>query len=346
MNKHSQFLRRFRMALLFAAFVFIIMLLSMTIVYCGMRLLTHFGIMDYPHSFHQPLLLFAVVCLIVGVAMSIIISTRPLKPWYVLTNAANEIANGNYDVRVTPKGPEAVQELFRSFNHMAEELGSVELLRTDFINNFSHEFKTPIVSIRGFAKMLKRDDLSDAEREEYIDIIISESERLSSLASNVLSLSKVEQQTILTNREEYNITEQIRLVIAMLMSKWSTKTVDIQFTGNEITINANKELLNQVWINLIDNAIKFSPDNDVVTINISTENHQLQFTCTNHGEHLSNDLTQHMFDKFYQGDTSHTEKGNGLGLTLCKKIVELHEGTIQTTLIDENTITITVELPL
>lgn len=327
MVKWKKTLRHFSMALIFTAFVFISMLVSMLLVLGIMRVLAYSGIIAYPDSFHQPLLLFAIVSLLVGTCVALFISHRPLRPWYILTNAANEIANGNYQVRVHTNGPEAVQDLFGSFNHMAEELGSVEMLRSDFVNNFSHEFKTPIVSIRGFAKMLQRNDLTEEERKEYLDIIISESERLSNLADNVLSLSKIEQQTILSEKEYFNVSEQIRLVIAMVLSKWSQKDVDISLDGDEVYLTGNKELLRQVWINLLDNAIKFSPDHVRIDIRITKKN-DITISFTDHGFGMNQDTMQHIFEKFYQGDTSHTVKGNGLGLPLSKRIIELHDGSI------------------
>lgn len=329
MNNWKKKLHQFSLVLLFAVFVFFTMLLSMLLVFSSMNLLVYFGLVHYPSDAHQPLLLFALVSLFVGTFMAIFIGNRPLKPWYELTNAADEIANGNYTVRVHTKGPEAVQELNQSFNHMAEELASVELLRTDFINNFSHEFKTPIVSIRGFAKMLKRSDLTQAEQQEYLNIIINESERLADLANNVLNLSKIEQQTILTNKKQFNISEQIRLVIAMMMSKWSKKPFDIAFESDEIYLVGNEEMLKQVWINLLDNAIKFSSDHSAIKIRILKEEKGLSILVRDHGPGMDPETRQHIFDKFYQGDPSRTSPGNGLGLTIVKQIISLHTGTIQ-----------------
>ena len=159
----------------------------------------------------------------VGTTLAFLFSKLPLKPIRTVCEAADKIADGDYNVRINLKGPAEFIQLAESFNHMAEELGSVEMLRSDFVNNFSHEFKTPIVSVRGFAKMLKRDDLTDEERNEYLDTIITESERLAELSTNILNLTKIEQQTILTDKKQFNVSEQIRLVIAMLSGKWQEK---------------------------------------------------------------------------------------------------------------------------
>lgn len=158
----------------------------------------------------------------------------PLKSFLTVCKAADKIAEGDYSVRIHLDNSEAFARLSDSFNHMARELGSVEMLRSDFVNNFSHEFKTPIVSIRGFAKMLKRDDLTPEKQSEYLDIIISESERLAALSTSVLTLTKIERQTILTNKKEFNVSEQLRLVIAMLSDKWQKKQIVFDFDCGEI----------------------------------------------------------------------------------------------------------------
>ncbi|MCP1103181.1 signal transduction histidine kinase [Aequitasia blattaphilus] len=323
MNKLRTLVKHFSMLLIFTAFIFVIMSVSMFLVFGGMNLLIR------SETFQRPMYFFAAISLLVAVFMAIFFGRRPLKTWHILTGAANEIASGNYNVRVEPKDPEVVKDLFQSFNHMAKELGSVEILRSDFINNFSHEFKTPIVSIKGFAKMLKRNDLTTEEREEYLDIIISESERLSSLANSVLSLSKIEQQTILTRREYFNVSKQIRLVIAMMLSKWPNKNVNIIFDSDEIYLSGDEELLRQVWLNLMDNAIKFSPDGGEVTIQILSEMDDVTILFCNQGPDMTPETANHLFDKFYQGDASRTTAGNGLGLTIVRQIITLHGGTIQ-----------------
>lgn len=211
---------------------------------------------------------------------------------------------------------------------MAREIGSVEMLRSDFVNNFSHEFKTPIVSVRGFAKALKWDNLSEEERDEYLDIIISESERLADLSTNVLYLSKIEQQAILTDKHRFNLSEQMRLVIALLDKKLSGKDIQIYFDCGEFSLVSNEEMLRQVWINLIDNAIKFSPAHGVIEIQITQVNGKTSVSVSNQGEKIPPETAAHIFEKFYQGDASHTTKGNGLGLAIVKRIIQLHGGMV------------------
>ena len=305
--------------------MFVTMLFTLT----GMFILTHLGVIDRSKHSGIPFIMFSLVSLIMGTVFAAMISRRPLSPLREIINASDKIARGDYSVRLALKGPPEITQLSDSFNHMAQEIGSVEMLRSDFVNNFSHEFKTPIVSIRGFAKMLENYELTPEERKEYLDIIISESERLTELADNVLNLSRIEQQTIITNRKYFNVSEQIRLVIALLDSRWSEKHIDILFSSDEVFLSGNEELLRQVWINLLDNAIKFSPDYSTVEVRIVPSDENVTITFTDQGDGMTDETAAHVFDKFYQGDTSHTTKGNGLGLAIARKIVELHGGTIR-----------------
>lgn len=330
MDKLRETWKSLRLTLLFTTMVFLIILLTMILACTGVLFLSRLGVIDSVDSERLLLLLFfAVTSLAMGTILAVLFSHRPLKPIRQIMDASDRIAAGDYSVRIHLGGPEAFRKLSGKFNHMAEELGSVEMLRSDFVNNFSHEFKTPIVSIRGYAKMLKRDDLTAEERAEYLEIIIDESERLADLATNVLNLSRVEQQTILTDRKRFNVSEQIRLVVALLDSKWADKQMEFALDCNEVFISGNEELLKQVWINLIDNAIKFSPDRGRIDIQIKQSAEGTAVRVADQGGGISEETAAHIFDKFYQGDLSHATKGNGLGLAIAKRIVRLHEGSIE-----------------
>lgn len=328
MNKLKDHINRLKLSIIFSIMVFITILITMVLAFILMLIIYHLGIIKTPKLMRAPFLLFAFASVILGFFSSFIVCRRPLKPINTLIDASNAIASGDYSVRIKLEGPEGIAKLGDSFNHMAEELNSVELLRTDFVNNFSHEFKTPIVSIRGFAKMLKRTDLTPEERTEYLDIIINESERLSELSTNVLNLSKIEKLSILTEQTYFNLTEQIRLVIALLDSKWANKKVSFTFDCDEVQIYANESLTKQVWINLLDNAVKFSPQNGIIAIKIVNDDEHIIVDISNTSDVLSEDAASHIFDKFFQADTSHATKGNGLGLTIAKRIVELHKGSL------------------
>lgn len=329
MSNVTQKFKKLRLTMMFASLIFAIWVLTIVLVGAGTFLLSYFGIVDGSRLERLPLFLFAVISIFVGTILSIIFSKLPLAPIRKIMAATDQIAEGDYTVRLHLRGPEEFRTLSDKFNHMAEEIGSVEMLRSDFVNTFSHEFKTPIVSIRGFAKALKWDDLSAKERDEYLDIIIGESERLADLSTNVLYLSKIEQQTILTDRRRFNLSEQIRLVIVLLDKKLSEKQLEISFDCREFFLIGNEEMLQQVWINLLDNAIKFSPTHGMIEIRIKKIDDQISITISNQGEEIPPAATVRIFEKFYQGDSSHTIKGNGLGLAIARRIVDLHGGRIQ-----------------
>ena len=227
---------------------------------------------------------------------------------------------------------------------MAQELESTEMLRSDFINNYSHEFKTPIVSIAGLAKVLKRGNLSREEQEQYLSAIEEESMRLSYMATNVLSLTKVENQTILSDVSEYNLSEQIRSCMLLLENKWSKRDIELQLDFGEHMICANEELLKQVWINLLDNAVKFTPDGHTIQVRISETDYRIAVDVINTGIEIPQESLPKIFNKFYQADESHATQGNGVGLAIVKRIAELHGGRVSVT--SENEVTaFTVELP-
>lgn len=331
MDKLKASLRYFRLSLLFAFVVFLNLCLTNIVVLVATLLFAHFGILDGADLDHVPLFAFCLASVAVGTVFAAVFSRRPLRPVREMMAATDRIAGGDYSVRLDFKGPEEFRQLNEKFNHMAEELGSVEMLRTDFVNNFSHEFKTPIVSIRGFAKALKWDDLTDQERKEYLDIIIDESERLSALSANVLYLSKIENQSILTNKSRFNASEQIRLVLALLDQKFTDKQLVVEFEGPECFVVGNEEMLKQVWINLLDNAIKFSPDGGEVRVAVAQADGRATVAISNEGAAIAPEAQPHIFDKFYQADESHATAGNGLGLAIVKKIVELHGGDVDVT---------------
>lgn len=283
---------------------------------------------------------------LIGTVLSILIGHIPLKPINHLISGMSELAHGNFSVRLKTNVPGEFKNIVNNFNAMAEALESTEILRNDFINNFSHEFKTPIVSIRGFAKILKDNNLTQKERDEYLDIIISESTRLSTLANNVLNLSKLESQTSLSQTLEFNISEQIRKCILLLENRWEEKDIDLDIDLAEIIYDGNEELMTQVWVNLLDNAIKFTPEHGQIKIRLSREHSSLIFCISDNGCGIAPDQQAHIFDKFYQGDTSHSSSGNGLGLSVVQKVISLHHGNIIVSSLPNEGTTFTIFLPI
>ena len=348
-RKHS---KHFGLMLMFIVVVFVALLINSAITALAVFLLVKSGMLyvageAVPHS--GSLIVFnALISIPIGALVSVAMVKFPLKPVRNLIDGMDALAAGDFKIRMNAgkimRRYPAFRDVSDSFNKMAEELESTEMLRSDFINNFSHEFKTPIVSIAGFAKLLKRGNLTQEQQQEYLSIIEEESMRLSYMATNVLSLTKVENQTILTDVTEFNLSEQIRSCILMLERKWDSKNLDLQLEFGEHQVQANEELLKQVWINLLDNAIKFTPDGHTVQVRISEREGSLLVAIMNTGSEVSPEDQIKIFHKFYQADQSHATQGNGVGLAVVKRIVELHGGEISVS--SENEVTVfTVQLP-
>ncbi len=239
------------------------------------------------------------------------------------------IAEGDFDVRLDTKSRALeIQEMMAGFNMMATELSSTEILKTDFISNVSHEIKTPINAIEGYSALLQGCDGLTKEQKEYIDKILFNTNRLSSLVSNILLLSKIENQTIQTDTDTYSLDEQIREAIVALEYVWEPKNIEFDVELEKAEYNGNEAMMRHVWYNLIGNAVKFSPKNSIVKIRLVHENESFVFTVDDMGQGLSETAKKHLFDKFYQADTSHKEEGNGLGLALVKRILSVEKGEI------------------
>ena len=345
LNKIS---KRITLSMHFGISIFIINLITTCITAGLMYLLFSIGILNENNINSKMVLpiITLVSCMLVGVIVSSCSSRVVLKNIREFIEATEKLSRGDFSARLNIKKPPEFQILSKNFNAMAEELGGIEVLRTDFINNFSHEFKTPIISIKGFAEILKDDDLSKEEKNEYLDIIIEESKRLSSLATNVLNLSKIETQVILRDIQRFNIGEQIRQSILLLDSKFQAKNILLDINIEDCYINGNKEMLNQVWVNLLENAIKFNRENGIVSVNIKKKEENIFINISDTGRGISKEFIPKIFDKFYQVDTSHSTNGNGLGLAIVKKIVELHNGTIKCDSIVSKGSKFTIMLPI
>lgn len=270
-----------------------------------------------------------IVSILIGVILTLTLSYFPLRPVSQLIHAIHAVADGNFHTKINMKHPREFRELSESFNQMTDELSSIEMLRSDFINNFSHEFKTPIVSIMGFAQLLKKGNISEEERSEYLDIIISECKRLSDLSTNVLNLSKVESISMLSDTAPFPVSEQIREAILQLEQKWEKKEIEFDLHLKDCKLTGRADLLKQVWVNLIDNAVKFSSSGGKIEIRTYQKDSFFYFQICDNGIGMDAQTQEQIFDRFYQGDLSHSTEGNGLGLSLVQKIILLHHGTIQ-----------------
>lgn len=349
-NKQRIFPQKISLAFSLVALVFVVMVLSIGSAGLLAFVLYRTGLLDMSQP--EPLrgvYVLLYISLFMGVVIATLLSRRSVRPIRDMMEATGKVAKGDFSSQVSGEGSVVLEldALAVSFNKMVQELRGIETLRSDFVRNFSHEFKTPIASISGFAKLLKKGGLSEEDKQEYLDSIIQESERLVGLSTSILDLSKVEHSEIVTEKSVYRLDEQVRLAILMLEPKWSALNLRLELAlDDEIEICSNKNLIQQVWINLLENAIKHSNRGGTLKIGLWKSGGQAVFRLEDQGDGMSQETMRRMFDKFYQGDTSRATAGNGLGLTLVKRIVDLCEGTIEAESALGRGSTFTVRLPL
>ena len=262
--------------------------------------------------------------------VSYFVGRRILTPMVKLSTASKEVAKGNYSIRVEDSSKmEEVQTTFRNFNAMIKQLDSISTLSNDFAANVSHEFKTPLTAVEGYAMLLQDPTLTEEERQEYLEQILSNVHRLTELVGNILLLSKIENNGLADAYSQFRLDEQIRQSVVLLQNQWTEKDLNFDADLDEVNIRASRELLTHVWSNLIGNAIKFSPRGGTVELRLLEQKECVIFTVRDQGCGMSPEVQQRIFEKFYQGDPSHKAMGHGLGLPMVKRIVELSEGVIE-----------------
>lgn len=240
----------------------------------------------------------------------------------IVLDTLAEIARGNFDVFVEANPNDPHSEMVDAINEMAKNLGSLEKMRQDFISNVSHEIQSPLTSIKGFAALLQNDELPPEERRRYAAIIEAESSRLSSLSDNLLKLSALDGEQRPLNRTEYRLDKQLSQIILSLEPQWSSKNINFEVDLPKYTITADEDLLSQVWVNLLHNAIKFTPDGGAITVRLCDD----AVTIADSGTGIAQKDLIHIFERFYKADKARDRAlgGNGLGLSLVKRIAELH----------------------
>ncbi len=295
----------------------------------------------------HPLLLLILFSLALGVAFSFVLKAIFINPIEQLGKAMNEVASGHFETRLETKSNiNEIQEIYSNFNLMTKALGSTEVLQTDFVSNVSHEIKTPVNAIEGYTMLLQDRQCTEEEREQYVEKILFNTRRLSELVGNILLLSKIENQAIETKIVHFRVDEQIRQSIMLLEPKWEPRCIDFDVELDEVECLGNSTLLLHVWNNLIGNAVKFSPEGGVVRIRLAGTDGVVLFTVEDDGPGITEEEQQHLFDKFYQGDSSHKQEGNGLGLALVRRILDLCGGEISAENRSEGGCRFTVSLPL
>ena len=254
---------------------------------------------------------------------------RPVK---IITEATERIMQGDFSVRIAPMhgaGMEGFNQIGMAINAMAAELSGTETLRTDFIANVSHELKTPLAVMGNYATMLQRPGITEEERCEYAKAISEAARKLAQLITNILKLNKLENQQIFPQPKEFDLGEQLCECLLVFEDAWEAKNLEIETDiEDDVRIKSDPELLSLVWNNLISNAVKFTPDGGTIGLSLKTQGSSVIVQVRDTGCGMKPEVGQHIFEKFYQGDTSHATQGNGLGLALVKRVVDILSGEI------------------
>ncbi len=279
------------------------------------------------------IVLLSFACTVIDAIRRRITVDRPVKK---IVSAANRIARGDYSVRVpvvhSINRTDGLDEISECFNKMAEELSGVETLQTDFIANVSHELKTPLSVMQSYGTLLQQPDLSREERVKYAKAVSDASRRLANLITNILKLNKLENQQIYPAKKEYDLSEQLRECLLSFEQLWEEKNIEIETDIDEdVKLNADPELLSIAWNNLFSNAFKFTEKGGKVSLSLKAENGVATVEVSDTGCGITPEVGKHIFDKFYQGDTSHATQGNGLGLALVRRVIGIMDGDISVT---------------
>lgn len=338
--------RSWRLSVMFSLLVFLS--LTVTVALTGMLAMVLFrlGILSGPN---RGIVIFVVatVSVLVGTVLSKYAGRHPLSAISAMSEATKEVAKGNFDVVLDEDSPiEELRDMAHNFNRMTKELAGTELLRSDFVENVSHEFKTPLSAIEGYATLLQKPGLGGEKRTEYTGKILYNTRRLSTLTSNILLLSRLENQELDIPKETFCLDEQLREVILSQEEGWARKNLELEIDLESADCRGNRDLLAHVWQNLLGNAVKFAPERGLVRVLLRREENRLRVSVADTGPGMSGEVQRRVFEKFYQGDPSRASQGNGLGLALAKRVVDLHGGEIAVSSKEGKGTTFTVYLPL
>lgn len=277
-------------------------------------------------------------------------SKRQRVYWNTIEAALRQIATGDFNVKLDFKTNEEDQfgQLISGINNMAIELGEMEKMRQEFISNVSHEIQSPLTSINGFAKALKNINLTDEKRLHYLTIIEMESYRLSKISDNLLKLTSLESQHHPFEPKPYRLDQQLRNVVLACEPSWLSKNIEMDIQLENVTLVADEDLMNQVWMNLLSNSIKFTPNGGMLRMHITKQNNTVMISISDSGIGMTEEDQEHIFERFFKSDKSRTETngGSGLGLSIVKKIIDMHHGTISVqSMLGKGTVFVTT-LPL
>lgn len=320
-----------RLLIFFICISFVMMILTMICLGSIVILLFKLGIIspDRKHAIF-PILFAMLFSVLTGTAMSGIVGKRILSPISELRKNMSLVAHGNFSKKIDEKAAvEEIHYLLRDFNQMIEELNSIETLRNDFVSSVSHEFKTPLSIIRGYVQLLQDSSLSDEKRNVYTKQILEATQKLSHLTGNILQLNKLENQVLGLETQPFRLDEQVRNTIVLLQPNWEEKNIVFDVSLPKLIFCGNEELLFHVWINLINNAINYSKKAGIISVALAERENSILCKVEDTGFGIAEEHIAHIFDKFYQVDKSRSSQGNGLGLAMVHRIVELHRGEIK-----------------
>lgn len=312
----------------FSVLIFGIQILTNTLIGAVLFLLHRLGLLQNARP-----LPFFLCTTAAGIVLNMlfyrILLRKPIRKIEELSDATKEIAKRNFEVNLREDSPvEELRTMAHNFNIMAKELQGTEILRQDFVTNVSHEFKTPLSAIEGYATLLQSKNLPEEKRSEYLSKILLSTHRLNDLTGNILLLSRLENQQIEIRKERFSLDEQIRETILMMEHQWSSKKMDLDIDLDSVDFTGSRELWWEVWQNLIGNAVKFTPEGGIISVRLRREGAGFRAEIGDNGIGMDAETLGRIFEKFYQGDRSHASGGNGLGLPLVQEIVALHGGTV------------------
>ncbi len=336
-----------RLGVIFAALVFFVIGLSSFFVFSVLNLIGRWPMFNWVHNPFMPSIIQFIISFWAGAGLFVLVGHNIFVPVEHFSEAFQQVAKGDFSVRLPYRYHlREIRQMADNFNLMVQELGSIETLRNDFVNNVSHEFKTPLAAIEGYATLLQDEAITPEESREYTKIIIDSARQLSTLSSNILLISRLENQEIVAQKERFQLDEQIRQVLLILEKFWSEKEQELEIDMEDVLYYGNAGLLTQVWINLIHNAIKFTPKGGTIGIRLNKGPRWITCSISDDGIGMSEEVRRHIFEKFYQADTGRTGQGNGLGLTLVNRIVQLCGGYILVESIPGRGSCFTVKLPV
>jgi len=267
-------------------------------------------------------------CMIIGVLLLLPAIQSITEPVRRLNIATKKVAQGDFDVKIPEATRDELGQLTRNFNRMTHQLRQMETMRSDFVSSISHEFKTPLASIQGFARLLQKKNLPQEQIDEYTQVILEETTRLTNLSSNILRLNALENQSIPHKPSEFSMDEQVRRSVLVLAAQWEPKEIEFDLDLDRVDYYGDQDLLQQVWINLIGNAVKFSEKGGIIHLSLKQETEDVFFVCQDEGSGIAPEAQQRIFEKFYQADRSRAREGNGLGLAIVQRILTLCGGSI------------------